>query len=95
MTMKMIVTLIIKKILKPSHTVIHFKNSKSLAQHSRSNKKNIKQRKVVIIGDSMIKGVKPWSIRKSLKQNIQLKSFAGAKLDDMEHYIIPSKKARC
>ena len=41
----------------------------------------------------MIKGVKPWSMRKSLKQNIQLKSFAGAKLGDMEHYIIPSKKA--
>ena len=71
------------------------KNSKSLAQHPRSNKKNIKQRKVVVIGDSMIKGVKPWSMRKSLKQNIQLKSFAGAKLGDMEHYIIPSKKSRC
>ena len=92
MTMKMIVTLIIKKILKPSHTVYTLKNSKSLAQHPRSNKKNIKQRKVVVIGDSNDQMSKTWSMRKSLKQNIQLKSFAGAKLGDMEHYFIPSKK---
>ena len=70
-------------------------NNKSIknktTRSSRNYREKNKQRKTVIIGDSMINGVKPWEMRKSLKQNVQLKSFAGAKVDDMEHYIIPSK----
>ena len=50
------------------------------------------KRKTVIIGDSMLKGVQAWKLKKHLKENIKVKSFSGATIEDMNHYVIPSKK---
>ena len=39
--------------------------------------------KVAIVGDSMIKYVNPSKLRKSIKQNVHVKTFPGAKVSDM------------
>jgi hypothetical protein len=43
--------------------------------------------KVAIVGDSMIKYVNPSKLRKSIKQNVHVKTFPGAKVSDMHHYV--------
>ena len=49
-------------------------------------------RKTVIVGDSIIKGIQRWKLKKSLKENVQVKAFHGASIEDMKHYIIPTKE---
>ena len=44
----------------------------------------------MIVGDSMVKNVQSWRIKAALKQNVKLRSFSGAKIADMEHYIKPA-----
>ena len=44
----------------------------------------------IIIGDSMVKNVQSWRLKAALKQNVKLRSFSGAKIADMEHYIKPA-----
>ena len=70
------------------------KNVKNIAaiNSSKANHQNCKMRKTVIIGDSMIKGIQSWKLKKSLKENVQVKVFHGASIEDMKHYIIPTKK---
>ena len=46
--------------------------------------------KVAIVGDSMIKYVNPSKLRKSIKQNVHVKTFPGAKVSDMHHYVKPT-----
>jgi hypothetical protein len=48
--------------------------------------------KVAIVGDSMIKYVNPSKLRKSIKQNVHVKTFPGAKVADMHHYVKPTLK---
>jgi hypothetical protein len=48
--------------------------------------------KVAIVGDSMIKYVNPSKLRKSIKQNVHVKTFPGAKVSDMHHYGKPTLK---
>ena len=52
------------------------------------------KRTTVILGDSIIKDVEQYKIRKGLnnKERVFVKHFAGATVDDMKNYIIPSKK---
>ena len=46
---------------------------------------------VAILGDSMIKFIiYPSKLRKSLKRNVMVKTFSGANVDDMKHYIKPT-----
>ena len=70
------------------------KNFKHIAaiKSTKSNHQNSKMRKTVIIGDSMIKGIQSWKLKKSLKENVQVKAFHGASIEDMKHYIIPTKE---
>ena len=70
------------------------KNFKHIAaiKSTKSNHQNSKMRKTVIIGDSMIKGIQSWKLKKSLKENVQVKTFHGASIEDMKHYIIPTKE---
>ena len=42
---------------------------------------------VAILGDSMIKFIKPQKLCKSLKCNVMVKTFSGANVDDVKHYI--------
>ena len=43
----------------------------------------------VVIGDSMLKGLRQHSISKATRSNVQIKCFPGARLRDMKHYSIP------
>lgn len=45
---------------------------------------------VAIVGDSMIKYVNPAKLRKSLKRNVNVKTFPGAIVADMHHYVKPT-----
>ena len=38
----------------------------------------------------MVKNVQSWKLKAALKQNVKVRSFSGAKIADMAHYIIPS-----
>ena len=59
---------------------------------SRSNGK-LKQRSVAILGDSILKNIEPYKVRKGLNtdQKVYIKSFPGASTKDMESYSIPTK----
>ena len=51
------------------------------------------RRSVAILGDSMIKDIKHWDLVKSCPNNkIFLKSFPGADISDMSHYVNPTIK---
>ena len=45
---------------------------------------------VAVAGDSMLKYINPSKLSKSLKQNVHVKTFPGAKVADMEHYVKPT-----
>ena len=55
---------------------------------------DVKKRSIVILGDSLVKDVKQYKLRKGLnnKERIFIKNFSGATVEDMKNYIIPSKK---
>ncbi|CAB3991187.1 Hypothetical predicted protein, partial [Paramuricea clavata] len=42
---------------------------------------------IVLLGDSMVKNVQGWNVGKEVKQRFVVKSFSGAKVDDMYHYV--------
>jgi lysophospholipase L1-like esterase len=48
----------------------------------------------IIIGDSMIKGLRPDKISKSVKHKAQVKSFPGSTVEDLTDYIKPSLKRK-
>ena len=51
------------------------------------------RKKVLIIGDSMVKGIKKWKINKELKfTNASVNCFPGANTRDIKHYTKPSIK---
>ena len=45
---------------------------------------------VAIVGDSMLKYINSGKLRKSLNQNLLIKTFPGAKVADMQHYVKPT-----
>ena len=49
---------------------------------------------ITILGDSMIKMIKPTKLSRSIgeKVNIDIKTFPGATIDDMNHYMQPTLK---
>ena len=49
---------------------------------------------VAILGDSMIKFINPSKLRKSLKRNVMVKTFSGANVHDMKHYIKPTMEKK-
>ena len=55
------------------------------------NTKNIKK-SISIVGDSIIRDIKSFKLRKSVKknENVYVKPFPGSSIQDMEHYIKPS-----
>lgn len=48
----------------------------------------------VVIGDSLLKGLRQHSIAKATKSKVQVKCFPGANLQDMKHYSIPALSAK-
>ena len=52
-----------------------------------------KKRSIAIVGDSMLKDVKQWNLRKAVpNSNLFLKCFPGAKSSDMVDYVKPSMR---
>ena len=53
-----------------------------------------KKLSVTILGDSILKDVKSYKMKKAIKHqaNIYVKSFSGATVDDMVSYVLPTKK---
>ena len=52
-----------------------------------------KKKKALIIGNSMVKGIKKWKINKKLKfTNASVNCFPGANTSDMKHYTKPPIK---
>ena len=48
------------------------------------------KKKIMILGDSMVKNIHSWKLRAALRQNVVVRSFPGAKTNDMMHYIKPA-----
>lgn len=48
----------------------------------------------IIVGDSMIKGLRPDKISRSVKHKVQVKSFPGSTVEDLSDYIKPSLKRK-
>ena len=55
---------------------------------------NTKKRNTVILGDSIIKDIEPYKMRQAIgkSEKLFIKSFAGANIEAMEHYVKPTKK---
>ena len=51
------------------------------------------RKKALIIGDSMVKGIKRWKINKQLRfTNVSVNCFPGANTSDLKHYSKPPIK---
>ena len=59
-----------------------------------TNEKGLNKRSIAILSDSMLKDVEAFKMREALGRNekIYIKTFPGATVQDMEHYIKPSLK---
>ena len=57
-------------------------------------KTKIKSRSITILGDSILKDIKPYKIRNVLtsKERVYVKSFSGATIRDMHEYALPSMR---
>ena len=63
--------------------------------NSASVKTSKKSRSItIILGDSILKDIKPYKIRNGLTSNerVYVKSFPGATIKDMHEYVIPSMR---
>ena len=47
----------------------------------------------IVMGDSILKGLRQHTISKATKSKVQIKCFPGAKLQDMKHYSVPPLSA--
>ena len=47
---------------------------------------------ITILGDSMIKMIKPPKLSRSIGEKVNIKTFPGATINDMNHYIQPTMK---
>ena len=78
-----------------NETLITDNNSRN-EQNSQVNKNTTsnKKRSVTILGDSMVKGIEGYKMKKALnnKINVYIKSFPGAIIEDMYSYAKPSLK---
>ena len=66
-------------------------------RHKESeNHINRKAATTVIIGDSMVKNVQSWRMRRSLsnEEKVYVKSFPGATTDDMSFYSVPTSRKK-
>ena len=69
---------------KPSITNSATKNSYSKSKTTEGP--------ITILGDSMIKMIKPHKLSRSIGEKINIKTFPGATINDMTHYIQPTMK---
>ena len=69
-------------------------SSSSLRENKDKNEDDNNNPVTIIVGDSMIKGLRPDKISKSVKHKTQIKSFPGSTVEDLTDYIKPSLKRK-
>ena len=69
-------------------------SSSSRLKNKNRNEDDNNNPVTIIVGDSMIKGLRPDKISKSVKHKTQIKSFPGATVEDLNDYIKPSLKRK-
>ena len=87
---------------KYSHSMNKLETTETTEIHKKERRKesenhvNRKAATTVIIGDSMVKNVQSWRMRKSLSntEKVYVKSFPGATTDDMSFYSVPTSRKR-
>ena len=67
-------------------------NTPALNEQIQNQPAHSKNPETIIVGDSMVKGLRPDKISKSVKHKTQVKSFPGATVEDLTDYIKPSLK---
>jgi hypothetical protein len=70
----------------------HPRNSKH--DHESTKTPARSKSKVVILGDSMIKHLNPRQLQNGVNHKIAIKTFPGAGIDDMVHYVKPTLSTR-
>ena len=82
-----------KKVINGEDGNINQREGVSQFETVKSKKRTTKKRSTTVIGDSILKDIKPFKMRQSLKnQRIYIKSFPGSTIDCMKDYIKPSLK---
>ena len=68
--------------------------NKSQNTKPRESNARVQRKTAVILGDSMVKHIEGWKMRKALRngENVVVHSFRGATTDDMKSYILPTKR---
>ena len=78
-----------------------FKDRTAQSRHNNKKRPNVKKNldddkakstkgPVVILGDSMVKMLQPTKLTRSVGQRVRVKTFPGATIADMEHYVQPT-----
>ncbi len=58
--------------------------------HEDQSKRPSHRSKIAVIGDSTVKYLNPTKLRQNLKKSVLVRSFPGAKVVDMKHYVQPT-----
>ena len=70
-------------------------NNNNITKLNKVNTTANKKRSVMILGDSIIKGIEGYKMKQAMRNsntNVYVKSFPGATIDDMYSYEKPSLK---
>ena len=58
--------------------------------HNDLPKRPLHRSKVTVVGDSMLKYLNPTKLRQNLRKSVLVRTFPGAKVTDMKHYVQPT-----
>ena len=72
------------------HHIPTTKTTRKPQDSKPSSTTSTQQRKIAILGDSMIKGKNSRKLQHGLKQKVIVKTFPGAHVEDMTHYVKPT-----
>ena len=82
-----------KGVINGEDSNINKRKNFSQFEIAKSKKRTTTKRSTTVIGDSILKNIKPFKMRQSLKnERIFGKSFPGSTIDCMKDYIKPSLK---
>ena len=73
----------------PQNTLLESSNSRPGTSFNRQSDQQDSENRVVILGDSTVKGLQWWKMSKN-NTKVQMRCFPGATVSDMESYAIPT-----
>ena len=73
----------------PHNLLLESSNSRPGTSFSRQSEQQDSENRVVILGDSTVKGLQWWKMSKN-NTKVQMRCFPGATVSDMESYAIPT-----